>query len=98
MAELHFLNAADSDLDDIDDFSIAHFGDDVAETYIRGFEAAFQRLSEFPNVGRLEPDVGQGIRCLSHRLHRIYFAIDGSTVIVIRILHHARDARRALKP
>lgn len=97
MADVQFLNAAVSDLDDIDDFSVALFGEHVAESYMRGFDDAFRQLTHLPNLGRIEPTLGKDIRCLSHRHHRIFYRIDGSTVIVIRIFHQSRDARRALK-
>ncbi len=97
MAEVEFSNAAEADLVEIDEFSVVRFGDDVAEIYMQGFNAAFQRLRDFPLGAPLQPEFGKGYRCLVHRQHRVIYTASGDSVLIVRILHHSRDARRALK-
>lgn len=96
MAEVTFSNAAESDLADIDDYSVAQFGEDTAYRYMHGFDEAFARLRDFPETGRSLPELGNGIRCLTHRRHRIFYCFSDGQVFVVRIVHHAMDARRAL--
>lgn len=96
MAEVEFSNAAEADLIEIDEFSFTQFGEDTAEIYMHGFDEAFARLRDFPMGAPILPDLGQDIRCLVHRRHRILYRATESHVLIVRILHHARDARRAL--
>ena len=97
MAKVEFANAAVADLDQIDDYSIDQFGEAGAENYMRGFDEAFALLAAYPFAGAAMPDLGQGLRCLVHRKHRIFYQADDKAVLIIRIIHHAMDARRALQ-
>lgn len=97
MVEVEFSNAAEADLVEIDEFSVGRFGEDVAEIYMHGFNAAFARLRDFPLAAPPRPDFGDGIRCLVHRQHRILYTATTTYVFIARIVHHARDARQALK-
>jgi toxin ParE1/3/4 len=97
VAEVEFSNTAEADLVEIDEYSVARFGEDVAEIYMHGFDAAFVRLRDFPLAAPLRPDFGDGVRCLVHRQHRILYTATKDNVLIARIIHHARDARRALK-
>jgi toxin ParE1/3/4 len=97
VAKVEFSNAAEADLVEIDKFSAVRFGDDVAEIYMHGFNAAFQRLRDFPLVAPLRPEFGEGYRCLVHRQHRVFYTVSEDKVLVVRILHHSRDAWRALQ-
>ncbi|MEQ1543202.1 MAG: type II toxin-antitoxin system RelE/ParE family toxin [Novosphingobium sp.] len=97
MAEVEFSNAAEADLVDIDEFSAARFGEEVAEIYMHGFDAVFERLRDFPLAAPPRPDFGDGIRCLVHRQHRVLYTATENYVLIVRIIHHARDARQVLK-
>lgn len=33
---------------------------------------------------------------LAHRKHRIFYRVEGENVLIVRILHHARDAKGML--
>lgn len=96
MAEVEFSNSAELDLVEIDEFSVEQFGERVAETYMHGFDAAFDRLRDHPLVAPLRSEFGVGIRCLVHRQHRVLYTVTGEKVLIVRIIHHSRDARRAL--
>jgi toxin ParE1/3/4 len=97
VAEVEFSNAAEADLVDIDEFSEARFGDEVADIYMHGFDEAFELLKEFPLRAPLRPDLGKGIRCLVHRQHRIFYSGNADKVLIVRVVHHAMDARRVMK-
>ena len=98
MAEVRFSNAAEADLADIDEFSVTQFGEDTGEAYMRGFDEAFARLADFPSVGPPWPEPGAGLRCLVHGSHRIFYRINDVEVFILRVLHHAQDARKHLEP
>lgn len=96
MAEVRFSSVARSDLVAIDEYSARQFGDDVADVYARGFMEAFDLLARHPQAGAEKGELGLGIRCLTHRQHRIFYRLDEDTVLIARILHHAMDERAAL--
>lgn len=97
MADVVFSNAAVADLSEIDEFSLAQFGEEIGDAYMHSFDAAFALLSDHPHAGVAIPDFGKAYRCLVHRQHRIFYVVEDDTILIVRILHHARDARRALK-
>ena len=97
MAEVAFSNAAEADLADIDEYSVALFGEDAADSYMLGFNEAFVRLGDFPEIGRLLLELGPDIRCLTHKRHRIFYTFSNDRVFIVRIVHHSMDEQRALK-
>ena len=96
-AKLRLSSSAEADLDGIDAYSFEQFGEDIADAYMRGFDELFDLLRRHPNAGVAAPDLGKGIRKLTHRQHRIFYTVDGDLVFVARIVHHAMDSKRALK-
>jgi toxin ParE1/3/4 len=97
MADLDLSPAARADLLDIRVYSVDQFGLEVANGYFLGFDAVFALLREHPLAGVARSDLGAGIRCLIHRRHRIFYYVDDDTVVIVRIVHHAMDALRAMK-
>jgi toxin ParE1/3/4 len=87
---------AKADLASIHAFSIDRFGDDVADIYLRGFYEAFDRLTEYPEIGSLLPIIRPPMRSLRHRSHRILYSFDSETILITRILHHSQDMQQAL--
>ena len=96
VAEVELSPAARADLAEIDDFSADQFGQDVADAYLRGFNDAFALLRRHPLAGPAKPELGIGIRCLVHRRHRIFYRCETERVLIVRIIHHARDVRKLL--
>ena len=97
MARVVPTQVARADLVYLREYSLEQFGPDVADEYFLGFETAFDRLAEFPFSGAAQAELGKDIRCLIHRRHRIFYTVQGDTVLIIRVVHHAMDARQALQ-
>lgn len=97
MAELDLSPAARADLVDIRVYSVDQFGGEIADSYFLGFEAAFALLRQHPLAGASRPELGNTIRCLVHRRHRIFYTFEGELVLIVRIVHHAMNARTALR-
>ncbi|WP_409934932.1 type II toxin-antitoxin system RelE/ParE family toxin [Novosphingobium sp. 9] len=95
MVEVRLSTAARSDLAAVDAYSARQFGDDVADAYARGFLEAFDLLARHPQSGAPRPELGEEIRCLVHRRHRIFYRFGDDIVLIVRILHHAMDERAA---
>jgi toxin ParE1/3/4 len=89
--------AARDDLVAIRLYSIEQFGREVADEYFLGFDSAFDLLASYPAAGSATPQYGKAYRCLIHRRHRIFYAVKDDIVRIVRILHHAVDAKRTLK-
>jgi plasmid stabilization system protein ParE len=96
VAELRLRAAADADLVDILDFSMARFGVSVGEDYVRSFEQPFALLRRHPKAGELRTDLKPPLRCLHHRQHRIFYDEEDDVVWIVRVLHHAMDAEALL--
>lgn len=90
-------HAARSDLVAIRDYSLEQFGPEAADLYFLGFDEAFDLLSEHPLAGAAYPNLGTGMRCLTHRRHRLLYRVEEDVVLIVRIVHHAMDAQQALK-
>ena len=95
-AEVRLSSAARADLVEIREYSIAQFDPETANAYFLGFDEAFDLLSTHPNIGMARPDLGKGIRCLTHRKHNLFYRVGTLVVIIIRVVHHARDAKAVL--
>lgn len=96
MAEIVVRPEASADIADIFAVSVARFGPDTARDYHAGLETAVSRLADFPQAGAVYPGIRPPIRYLGYRRHHIFYDFDGSTVWIVRILHHAQDAGRLI--
>ena len=96
MTDLIFSRKAVADIDDITRFSVEQFGRDVAGAYLAGLDFACEQLRHFPEIAPIYPRVPLGMRCLIYRSHRIFYKFDGGEVLVVRVLHHARNVEREI--
>lgn len=63
----------------------------MAREYLDGLIAAFDRLAIRPLIGVAERDLGKDMRSFPYRSHRIFYRVGENELLVVRILHHARD-------
>jgi toxin ParE1/3/4 len=96
VADIQLSVAARADLVEIRRYSIEQFSAEVADAYYTGFDDAFDLLCRHPLAGTERPELGRGVRCLTHRKHQIFHIVRNDIVFILRIIHHAQDARRAL--
>ena len=95
MTKLAIAPVTRADLQDIRRYSKAAFGPRVAASYLTGLRDRFEVILRQPVLGRQETDLGVGIRSVSYRSHRIYYQHRSDDFVIVRILHHARHAKRA---
>lgn len=93
---LKFRRRAEKDLDGTLTFGVARFGRDVGLNYARGLSAACELLRDFPEMAPVAEQVRRPTRVLHHRSHRVFYRIEPDRVLILRILHHARDTPPAL--
>lgn len=93
--KLAFRARAVRDIDGIFDYSVTTHGPEVAKAYLRDIDAAIALVLEYPELGTAS-DVRPGVRSIPAREHRIYYRIDGSKLVIARVLHKAMDPARYL--
>lgn len=87
---LRFTQLAEQDLESIADY-IAADNPRRATTFVQELRHQCKRIALNPPGYRLRPELGEGIRSCVHGHYVIFFEASASDVIVVRILHGARD-------
>jgi toxin ParE1/3/4 len=87
---LAFTPKAEQDLEAIADY-IAGDNPGRALSFVRELRAQCQRITHNPPGYRLRPELGDGIRSCPHGHYVIFFECDPDAVLIVRILHGARD-------
>lgn len=80
-----------ADLREIEEFSIAEWGRQVAEKYLGDFQSALDRIREDPEILQTEPDIVAGLYFYRVRKHYLVCHWEGLTVIVLTVIHTAMD-------
>ncbi len=91
MPRVQVSDSARSDLASIFQYTESTWGRDQAVSYIHNLDLAFQRAGEGPQSGRRRDDLSGGLRSLSAQKHVIYYREMADRVVIIRVLHAARD-------
>jgi toxin ParE1/3/4 len=84
-------DAALGDLEEINRFSVARFGQAVAERYLGAFFEAFDQIEQYHAIGAPVVGARLGVRALKCGQHRIYYTLRDDIINVERLLHVARD-------
>ena len=87
---LAFTPLAEQDLEAIADY-ISADNPMRALSFVRELRAQCQRLTINPSGYRLLSELGDGIRSCAHGHYIIFFEFDSDAVLIVRILHGARD-------
>lgn len=87
---LGFTPLAEDDLEAIADH-IATDNPMRALTFVRELRAQCQRIALNPTGCRLRPELGGDIRSCAHGRYAVFFECNADTVLIVRVLHGARD-------
>ena len=82
--------AADADLEEIATY-IAQDNPTRARSYVLELRTKSRQLGDTPGMGRTRPDIGAGIRVLSHGNYLIFYTVHDDLVRIERFMHGARD-------
>lgn len=96
MADVLLSTLARADLEDIRAHGVEAFGEAAAERQLVGLRSVFVFHAEHPMAGQARPEFRHDIRSLPHRPHRILYTVTGEIVLVVRVIHQARDVASAL--
>lgn len=87
---LVFSPLAERDLETIADY-IGADNPTRALSFIRELRTLCGQLAQHPLAYRLRPELGEGIRSCAYGRYMIFFEIAADGVVIVRILHGARD-------
>ena len=82
--------AAKQDIGDIW-LGIAVHNRDAAERVVRRIDARIRALADFPELGPERPEIAPGMRMLVEGNYLILYRIEPAEVVIVRIVHGARD-------
>jgi toxin ParE1/3/4 len=89
--QLLFAPEAERDLDEIW-FEIASKANaERADRFLAGLRRACEPLAQFPEMGRLRPELAPELRSLVHGRYVIFYRPVAGGAEVARVLHGARD-------
>ena len=88
--KVRFSARSEIDLQEIGDY-IAQRSPMQAVTFIRTLRKACNQIGLMPTAYRERPELGAGIRSSAVKRHVIFFVITGGGVLIVRVLHGARD-------
>ncbi|MCH2557178.1 MAG: type II toxin-antitoxin system RelE/ParE family toxin [Alcanivorax sp.] len=62
-----------------------------ADRFIERLKQKTLRLSEFPDLGRDRPDISAGLKSFPVDRYNIYYRVNDSALILVRVLPASRD-------
>ena len=94
MVEVRLTSHAEADLAGIADYSIETFGIEQARRYRDDLDACFRTIAGNPRLGRSAEVLSHGLRRIEHRSHVVFYLVDESGILIVRILHSSMDSAR----
>ena len=82
---------AQSDIDDILQYTIAEWGQNQAEKYKVVLGKGFSSLKYNPGLGHARPDIPAEYRAYQAGQHILIFRVADTTIYVVRVLHGSMD-------
>ncbi len=96
MLELNVTPKAESDLIGIWVYTCEEWGVDQADNYLDRLETGMIRLIDHPSLGANYDHVFSGYRRLQVEHHAVFYQLNKSKVLVVRVLHEDMDAPERL--
>jgi toxin ParE1/3/4 len=87
---------AQSDIEEIWDYTAAHWGADQAERYLRQIKAEIEAVASDPRRGRACDELRAGYRKHPAGSHLLFYRTTPNGVDIVRILHRRMDFERHL--
>jgi plasmid stabilization system protein ParE len=91
MASVRYTDIAEADLLDLW-LTIAEDSPVAADRTLDALDRAARLLARNPKMGRSRPELMPGLRSFATSTpYILFYAADAGGIVVVRILHHARD-------
>ncbi len=97
MLKVRLTEAAERDLADIEDFLAVEASDTVADRVVSEIITAAQNLCRFPLAGSVRPNLARDVRVIFHGSYGVYYRNLDDAIVVLRVLHGARDVAALAK-
>jgi len=90
---------AQADVDGIGSYTRDRWNANQATRYLTALDTCFHRLAEGPLLyGRACDNIRPGYRRAEEGSHVVFYKLDGTSILVVRILHRSMLPKRYLKP
>ena len=97
MARFELTRAALADFEAVAEYTVKHWDQTQAATYVNGLEALLVELAQRPLSGRKREDLAPGLLSFPFESDVVYYSRAPFGITVIRILHYRQDAPRHLR-
>lgn len=91
MAHIELSRRAIFDIEDIDEYSIKHWGKKVANKTIRDIELAMERLADSPHLLKIKPEISFHFYFYRVREHFLICDIIDENIYIVTIKHGVMD-------
>ncbi|MDO4697357.1 MAG: type II toxin-antitoxin system RelE/ParE family toxin [Pasteurellaceae bacterium] len=88
-----FSPKAKQDLKSITKYTTEQFGLAQSNQYLMGMKDVLTHLSQFPRMGRIRDEIGNGVLSYVYRSHTIFYRLHDQGIWILRILHQRMDHR-----
>ena len=96
MYTLHVTPTAESDLTEIWVYTCEKWGGVQADKYLDQLEEGMKQLIHHPSLGANYTHVLTGYRRLQVEHHAVFYQVQESEVLIVRVLHEDMDAPQRL--
>jgi toxin ParE1/3/4 len=96
MSSYRFSSAANADIEEIASY-IFDLNPVAAHNFLNALEETCQLLSQHPVLGRLRPELGEGVRSFPVGNYLIFYTAAPPGIDVARVIYGGRDLPRAFK-
>lgn len=96
MADFRLSKHAEKDLSAIAAYTLQNFGLRQARRYRDGLFKTFEMITDFPLIGSDQSRIKKNVRRHVYESHAIYYRIDGTEIIILRILGPGEDPMQHL--
>ena len=90
-AQFVLTQSATKDIDEIADYIAQQSGFGRAKEFLIGLDAKFEKISKFPNIGRLRNEVSTNVRSFPIDSYLIFYIPTGGGVEILRVVSSYRD-------
>lgn len=96
MLEYRLSPEADSDLDDISDYTLENWGAAQTVKYLADMHRTFEKLADNPFIARDASRLVPDARIFTFEAHAIFYKILDTEIYIFRILGQKQDFERHL--
>lgn len=89
---IRLSDKAEADLAEIWSYVVSEASEEVARRLLERIEKASRLLLTFPFSGTARNQFAEGLRVIFEGNYAIYYTISETEIIIVRVLHSARDA------